>query len=144
MTQIFPTAIQLGLVPGFALQDGDLLAKLLASASSFGAGPTVAGSVSGTGTTAADATQLTSSVNLLTTLTATNNAVKLPNIPASTMIRIYNNSTVVAHIFPPDLNQSIDTAAAGAAVQLAPGARCDYLYLGDDRWVSDLLGSPSA
>lgn len=144
MAQIFPTAIQVGLMPGFALQDGDQLAKLLASASSFGAGPTVAGDVSGTGTTAGDATQLNSSVNLLTTLTATNNAVKLPNIPASTMVRIYNNSTVAAQIFPPDPNQSIDAAAAGAAVQLSPNARCDYLYLGNDHWVSDLLGSPSA
>lgn len=144
MAQMFPTAIQMGLVPGFALQDGDLLAKLLASAGSFGGSPIVAGGISGTGTTATSATPLTSSINLLTTLSATNNAIALPAIQPGKMIRIYNNSTVAARIFPPSPEQRIDAAAAGAYVQLAPAARCDYLFLGNNAWVSDLLGSPSA
>lgn len=44
-----PTAIQLGLVPGFALQDGDRLAKLINQAGSSGAGslPTTGGTMTG-------------------------------------------------------------------------------------------------
>lgn len=43
-----PTAIQLGLVPGFALQDGDLLAKLInAAGAGSGALPTSGGVMTG-------------------------------------------------------------------------------------------------
>lgn len=146
MTQMFPTAIQMGLMSGFALQDGDLLAKLLAGAGNFGGAPGVGGSAAGAvgGTNAATAGALTSSINVMTGLTATTNSFSLPNTQAGKIIRIYNDSTVAMQVFPPAANQTIDTAAAGAAVTLSPGARCDYVFMGNNSWVSDLLGSPSA
>src|SRR5215831_634675 len=147
------TAIQLGLVPGFAEQDGDQIARLL---SGGGAGPVAPGAAWGLGNTTqpaqaatgnnnfGTAAPITASVTALTTVTGTNNSVTLPQIVAGTMVRIFNTSANVAYIFPPLLTQHIDTAGNGQSVFLSGAARCDYMYMGNNAWLSSLLGSPSA
>lgn len=151
------TAIQLGLVPGFALQDGDLLARLLSGAFSggtFGLGNTVNDNVDITNSgdnTVIGAQQITASVTIITTATPTGNSVQLPEILPSTLVRIYNDSTETIYVFPPT-GQSIDGAPNNEAVWLSGGARCDYMFMGYvvvagvgyQGWKSDLLGSPSA
>jgi hypothetical protein len=148
------SAIQLGLVPGFALQDGDLLAALLsgeagavAPGAMFGLGSTVNAAVSGAGTgnaNAATALPLSSSVSVLTTVTATNNSFALAPIQAGTVMRIYNATANLANVFPPNSAQQIDGNPPGNPVFLSGDARCDYMYLGNNQWISDLLGTASA
>lgn len=143
------TAIQVGLVPGFALQDGDKLAQLLGGggvSGSFGLGSTANQNtnLSSTGNnTLVGASLIGSSVTVVGTTTTTNNSVQLAQIPPTTMLRIYNTTANPIYVFPPT-GQTIDSAPLATAVVLSGGARCDYLYLGNNAWRSDLLGSPSA
>jgi hypothetical protein len=148
------SAIQLGLVPGFALQDGDLLAALLsgeagavAPGAMFGLGSTTNPAVSGAGTgnnNSATAAMFASSINVLTTVTPTQNSFALAPIQAGTAIRVYNTTSNLAYVFPPNSAMSIDGNPPGQSVPLSGDARCDYLYLGNNAWVSDLLGTSSA
>lgn len=144
------TAIQLGLVPGFALQNGDLLAELISGGGTvppgamFGLGSTANPSQGATGNNSfANAAQLTSSISIIPGATATNNSVKLAEIGIGTVMRIYNTSAQLIWVFPPVSFQFIDGNPAGQAVPLSGDARCDYLYLGLNAWISDLLGSAS-
>lgn len=146
------TAIQVGLVPGFALQDGDLLAELLTGGAEgvspgamFGLGSTTNPSQGATGNNSfANAAQLLSSVTVLTTVTATQNSVRLAEIPVGTVMRIYNATANLANVFPPIASQQIDGNPPGNPVFLSGDSRCDYLYLGAGQWISDLLGTASA
>jgi hypothetical protein len=140
------TADQLGLVPGFALQDGDLLAKLLNEGNALGLGNTANGSLDLTGSgnnSIFDAFQIDSSITVLTVVTLTSNSVQLVPIEVASTLRIYNTTPNVAYVFPPE-GQEIDGAPTNGAVWLSGGARCDYVYLGDGAWISDLLGTASA
>jgi hypothetical protein len=146
------TAIEVGLVPGFALQDGDQIAKLLggggggAGGGGLGLGNTVSSAVDLTGSSnnnIVGATQISSSVSVVTTVTATGNSIQLAVIGIASALRIYNEAADVIYVFPPT-GQSIDGAPVNAAVFLSGGARCEYVYLGANAWISDLLGSPSA
>jgi hypothetical protein len=149
-----PTADQVGLVPGFALQDGDKIAQLLEGAGGaggvtgggLGLGNTVSLNVNLSGSSNINpvgSTQVVSSVTVITVVTPTGNSLQLATIPVCTLLRVFNQSAEVAHIFP-RTGQSIDGAPASESVWLSGGARCDYLYLGGNAWISDLLGSPSA
>jgi hypothetical protein len=146
------SAIQLGLVPGFAEQDGDQIARLLsgtggpiAPGAAWGLGNTVSPAISATGNNNIGAAyDIVSSINTVTVATGTNNSVQLPLINTGSAIRIYNTTASVVYVFPATLTSNIDAAANGVAVQLAPGARCDYMFMGNNHWVSNLLGSPSA
>jgi hypothetical protein len=147
------TALEVGLVPGFALQDGDQIAKLLGGAGGgagggggLGLGNTVSSGVSLVGSSDNNiigATQVSSSVTVVTTVTATGNSIQLAVIGMASALRIYNESANIMYVFPPT-GQSIDGAPVNAAVFLSGGARCEYVYLGANAWISDLLGSPSA
>lgn len=144
------TAIQLGLVPGFALQNGDLIAELLtggaasAPGAMFGLGSTTNPNQAANGNNSfANAAQLNSSVSIIPAIIGNNNSVRLAEIGVGTCMRIYNNAAGVLWVFPPVTSQSIDGSPAGQAVPLSGDARCDYLYLGGNNWVSDLLGSAS-
>lgn len=140
------TALQLGLVPGFALQDGDLLAELISEGGGGGGGGFGLGSTTNTnfsaGTTPAP---LVASVTIVTSATVTGNQVQLVDIPVCSILRIYNQTAQAVSIvvFPPDPTQQIDGAGAGNSVTLSDNAACDYLYLGNGNWISDLLGSSS-
>lgn len=148
-----PTALQVGLVPGFALQDGDKLAQLLGGGAGtgggFGLGNTANANVDLTGSSnnnITGATQVIASVTVLLTVTLTGNSLQLVPVPISSMLRIYNLAANPAFIFPPT-GMSVDMSLVGApapintAVQLSGGARVDFLYLGNNQWISDLLGS---
>lgn len=145
------TAIQLGLVPGFALQNGDLIAALLsgeggaaAPGAMFGLGSTTNPTQAATGNASfANAAQLNSSVSVMSSVTATQNSVRLAEIPPGTCMRIYNPTANLLNVFPPATNQSIDGNPNGNAVFLSADARCDYMYIGNNVWLSDLLGTSS-
>lgn len=142
------TALQFGLVPGYALQDGDKIAALLgnALAGSMGLGDAASTGVdltSSSNNSATGAYQVVGSVTQVSTATTTGNSIQLVPIAPNTTLRIYNDSLQVLNVFPP-ANQRIDGGAVGAKVTLAAGARCEYLYLGANSWVSDLLGTKSA
>lgn len=140
-----PMAIQVGLVPGFALQDGDQIAKLLHTNNSWGLGNTVEWDGEAHGSNNFDhAAQINASVVILRHVTTTNSGVKLPEIQPIGIIRIYNQTPNVAHVFPPLNDQCIDEVPPAGSVWLSGGARCEYLFLGDNRWISNLLGSASA
>lgn len=148
-----PTALEVGLVPGFALQDGDKLAQLIGGGGAgggFGLGNTTNGNAnvgSSGNASATGAFQIAASVTVVMNATATNNSIQLTNIAPSSMLRIYNETAQLLYIFPPS-GQSVDIdtgnpVPVGDAVTLNGGARCDYLYLGSNQWISDLLGSSS-
>lgn len=151
------TAMQLGLVPGFALQDGDLLAKLLSggivaggAAGGFGLGATANTNVDLTNSSNANvvgSTLITGSVTVVMTATATGNSLQLAPVAPLTFLRIFNESTQAINIYPPT-GQSADIvtgapAPINAGVQLSGGVGCDYLYLGSNQWITDLLGGNS-
>lgn len=141
------TAIQMGLVPGFAMQDGDLLAGLLSGGGLGGGGL-------GLGHTVSDSFDISSStqdsptpaVSTVTVITVAGDAsyFGLVDIPVCSILRVYNNSGNVIGVTTVDPTQQIDNEGAGQAVLLSANNRCDYLYIGDGNWISDLLGSPSA
>lgn len=149
-----PTALQVGLVPGFALQDGDRIAQLLGGGGAgmgggFGLGNTANANVDLTGSSnnnITGATQVIASVTVLLTVTLTGNSLQLVPVPISAMLRIYNASANPAFIFPPT-GMSVDMSLIGApapintAVELSGGDRADFLYLGNNQWITDLLGS---
>ena len=144
------TAIEAGLISGFALQDGDQIAKLLGGGAggggALGLGNTANNNVNLTGSSnnnVVGATQISGSVTVVTTVTATGNSIQLVPIAVSSALRIYNESANIMYVFPPT-GQSIDGAPVNSAVFLSGGARCEYVYLGANAWISDLLGSPSA
>lgn len=145
------TAIQLGLVPGFALQNGDLIAELLsgeggaaAPGAMFGLGSTTNPAQAATGNASfANAAQLQSSITVVTTSSATANSLRLAQIPPGTGMRIYNTTANLLNVFPPATNQSIDGNPNGNPVFLSADARCDYMYIGNNVWISDLLGTSS-
>src|SRR3974377_264806 len=113
------SAIQLGLVPGFAEQDGDRIAILLsgggapvAPGAAWGMGSTTATGIVATGNNNFGAAYpLAASVNVILTATGTNNSVLLPQIATGTSIRIFNTSAATIYVFPPTLTQKIDAAA---------------------------------
>lgn len=142
------TALQAGLVPGLALQDGDAIARIVGgSGGGFGLGPSTSSAptdLTNTGNNAAGtAAPVGTSATVVGTATATGNSIKLVTIPVTTSLRIYNESVRTIYVFPPT-GQSIDGAAANTAVFLASGARCDYMYMGNNLWKSNLLGTTSA
>jgi len=139
-----PTAIQFGLMPGFALQDGDLLARLIWNAGAWGLGATVdiEGHPHGNNNFH-EATPITNSFTVVHP-SHSNNGLRLPHIAAGSMVRVYNTGSTHAHIFPADQEQRIDAVPPGQSVWLSGGARCDYVYVGDNRWLSNLLGGASA
>ena len=140
-----PMAIQVGLNPGFALQDGDLIARLIAGAGSWALGSTVDLEARASGNNSmASAYEVRSSVVVLTHVTATENSVRLPNSGLMTIVRVFNMTPNVARIFPPDGDSRIDAVSPGHSVWLSGNARCDYLHVGTTRWLSTLLGSASA
>lgn len=150
------TALELGLVPGFALQDGDRLAELIGGSGpggaggGFGLGNTASGNTDLTNSSnnsATGAMQIVSSVTVVMTATATGNSLQLVPIPVSTALRIYNETGQMIYIFPPtgmsaDISQGI-AAPINDGLDLTGGMRCDYLYLGNNQWITDLLGSSS-
>jgi hypothetical protein len=88
--------------------------------------------------------QMNTSFLILTHVSATDSGVKLPSIGIGSSVRIYNMTPHVAHVFPPELHGRVDAAPPGTSVWLSGNARCDYTYVGDDKWLSNLLGVPSA
>jgi hypothetical protein len=143
-----PTALEVGLVPGFALQDGDLIARLLGGggAGNFGLGNTVSGDVdiSGSGDNNPDsAYRIMSSVTVITSANSANNSIMLTEVPPLGILRIYNETPEALYIFPP-AGQNVDGDVTDQPVWLSGGARCDYLYLGNGTWITDLLGTKSA
>jgi len=146
MSSRAPVAVQVGLVPGFALQDGDRLALLLHEAGSWGLGLSTDPEVRPEGNNNFDmAQEIRSSVIVLEHVTHTDNSLRLPLIQPGKMIRVYHmGGTHHAHIFPATRQQRIDAAMPGHSVWLSGNARAEYLYIGHNRWLSNLLGSASA
>jgi len=128
-------------MPGFALQDGDLIAKLLTTSSGgFGLGATVDHNIEGTGTTIGAAKQLQSSVNIIGTNSVTNHAVRLPLLSPVTSVRVYNRGSASSSVFPPNPGQSIDGGAPGAAVSVPDDSAREFMYLGNNSWISHEIG----
>jgi hypothetical protein len=138
------TAIQVGLVPGFALQDGDKLARLLSGSLGLGATSSTNFDLSKSGSDSiVGATQIVSTFTIINNVDPAHDSIQLAGIAVGAFLRIFNNSENVVYVFPPE-GQSIDGAPVDTAVWLSGGARCDYYYMGDGTWVSDLLGTKSA
>lgn len=147
------TALEVGLVSGFALQDGDRIAQLLGGAGGGGFSLGSAGDVSmdlgsSGNNNIVGAVQIISAITVVTTATATNNSVQLASVGVFGVLRIFNRSTTNIYVFPPT-GQSVDLVTTGpvpinGSVTLIAGGQCDYAYLGNGQWISDLLGSSSA
>lgn len=74
------------------------------------------------GTTIADALQLTSIINVVST-TALNTGVKLPpNISVGQFVVIQNNGANPLNVFPPTSSGTLNGGSAGAAVTTAAAA----------------------
>jgi len=132
----------LGLVPGFALQDGDLMAKLFTDMGAWGLGALVNREFQAQGNSRATAAQIRSSVTLVTHAVANNNAVRVPIIPECTSLRLFNHSSP-AHailVYPPNEYMRIGELAPGASVtMLATHAALDLLYVGGGQWYAIVL-----
>jgi hypothetical protein len=135
------TANMLGLVPGFALQDGDLMAKLFTDMGGWGLGSLVDRELRAQGLTFQTAQKIRASVNLVTYANATNDALRLLMIPECTSIRIYNTTTQALKIYPPATDQRIASAAEGVHVTLPASGRGDFMFIGEKRWMSATLGA---
>jgi hypothetical protein len=145
------TAVSAGLVTGFALQDGDAIARVSNLAGPFALGATV--TPSGTITTsnappAAGQLNVTSSVTVVTS-TVAGGTVVLPVIPPGAMVRVYNKSVTIdtVHVYVPVAGQMMNGVAA-PFTNLAGNNACEYLYLGVingiGQWLSATLGVPQA
>lgn len=144
------SATKLGLVPGFAQQDGDQLAALFDDVAGntgggFGLGPTANPNFSVVSSAGGTPVPVTASVTVVTGASVTGSLIQLVDIPISTSLRIYNYTAqaIDLAVYPPDPTQQIDTYGPGNPVALSSGNACDYLYLGGGVWVSDVLGAPS-
>jgi len=143
-------AISAGLVPGFAAQDGDAIARVSNVAGPFALGASVAFNALAAGnfgaTPPVGGYQITNSITIITgTAPGATGAgyVILPLIPPGGVVRIYNTTGNTTGIMPPLPTQQIDQWAIGAGSQITGQTRAEFVYLGNNRWVSNLLGAIS-
>lgn len=82
---------------------------------------TSTGSITAAGTTIADATALTSFVNVVST-TATSTGVKLPDVPVGQSVFVQNNGANALNLWPHSSTGTLNGGTAGAAVTIAAAA----------------------
>lgn len=82
---------------------------------------TAAGGLTATGTTIADALQLTTFVNRIST-TAASTGVKLPDAPVGSIVFVQNNGANTLNLFPVNASGTLNNGSAGAAVTIASSA----------------------
>jgi hypothetical protein len=82
---------------------------------------TSAGGLTATGTTIADALQLTTFVNRVST-TAASTGVKLPDAPIGSIVFVQNNGANALNLFPINSSGTLNNGSAGAAVTIATSA----------------------
>lgn len=141
-------------VPGFRLQDGSALNRLVDQANGLtdGTSPvsstfsrqSAATGLTATGTTRANALALTSAVNVLGTVASGTGAV-LP--PASTVgvggsVVIFNDGASAAKIYA-DGSDTIDGTAGATGVTLTNALRCEFYVTAPGVFKSAKLGATS-
>lgn len=99
--------------------------------------PSVNAAVTAAGNSAqADATALTADLNIVTTVTATTNGVRLPaNRPAGEMMVVVNYDDATALIVYPSTGGKINNGTANAGVSVAINMGIMLVSLGSNNWV---------
>ncbi len=94
--------------------------------------------------TLAGATALTTEINLVSTVAAAGNAVKLPALVPGQSVEIFNSGANALSVFPGAANVKIDGGANGAAVTLTAGKAARFFCLATNAVTSAQLGAVSA
>lgn len=94
--------------------------------------PSVAGTVTASGTTQGDATTLTKTVNIVTTASAAQ-GVKLPTAAAGLNIKVVNTTAVTIVVYP-NTSDVIDGGTVNAGVNLAPYSSVELVAQDTQDW----------
>jgi hypothetical protein len=118
-----------------------LAAEIMQGGFSAGAADAINGqtksSISAAGTTISDATQLTASTNLLSTVAA-NSGVLLPNGMVNDECEVYNGGANACKVYPPTSTQSINQLAVGSSISLATSTACKFRRVSTTQWIAFL------
>lgn len=88
-------------------------------------GGEVDGTITSAGSTISDATALTNSINILTTVT-TAEGVQLANMEIADSQLVYNDTVTECLVYPPSATYAINQIAVGSAHVLAGFTTCIY------------------
>jgi hypothetical protein len=91
-------------------------------------------SISAAGTTISDATALTASTNLLSTV-ASGAGVLLPNGEIGDSVEIYNGGANTCKVYPPTSLQAINQLSVGTAVSLATVTAATFRKVSTTQWI---------
>ncbi len=105
---------------------------------------TVTGITASATQTLAGATALTAEINIVATVAASGNAVKLPALQPGQSVDVYNAGANPASVFPAASGVAIDGGSAGAAVTLTNGKRARFTCTAANTIVSAQFGVASA
>lgn len=105
---------------------------------------TVTGITASATQTLAGATALTAEINVIATVAAAGNAVKLPALAPGQAVDVYNSGANAAAVFPAASGVAIDGGSAGAAVTLSNGKRARFTCTAANVIVSAQFGVASA
>lgn len=93
--------------------------------------------ISAAGSTISDATALTASVNLISTV-GSGAGVQLYNGEIGDSQKVYHTGANPLKVYPPTSSQQINETTAGAAVTLASGTLCEFHKVSTTKWVAQL------
>ena len=93
--------------------------------------------ISAAGTSATDATPLTASLNLVTTV-ASNTGVILLNCEIGDSQKVYQTGANPLKVYPPTSTQQINQLSPGAAATLAANTLVEYQRWSATQWVAQL------
>ena len=115
----------------------DLVAVGFSPGQAAGAGGQIAPSVSAAGTTISDATDLTASVNYVSTVAASTGVQLYFGGVGDSMV-VYNGGANTLKVYPPSTSHSINQLSAGTAMNLAANTFCAYYLVTTTRVIADL------
>lgn len=91
-------------------------------------------SISAAGSTISDATQLTASQNLLSTVSS-GQGVLLPNGMVNDQVEIYNGGSNAVKVYPPNSTQNINQLSAGTAITLNVNTAAYFRKVTTTQWI---------
>lgn len=115
-----------------------IAAEIMQGGFSAGAADAINGqtkaSISAAGTTIADATQLTASTNLLSTVAA-GAGVLLVNGMVNDEVEIYNGGANACKVYPPTSSQALNQLSVGTAVSLPSVTAAKFRKVSTTQWI---------
>ena len=115
----------------------DLVAVGFSPGQAAGAGGQIAPSVSAAGTTITDATDLTASVNYVSTV-ASGAGVQLYFGGVGDSMVVYNAGANALKVYPPSTSHTINQLSAGTAATLPINTFCNYYLVTSTKVIADL------